>query len=460
MREVRYSTTRALACAAAFLATLALPTPASAAQPTIVTPDTPSGHALTSWLDAFNSGERERIKIYDEAHIPWLTLDDAMDMRKRTGGYELQSIGRSGKLWLTFTAREKGNSAPISGALVVKPDTDGAISLLTLNPAGPEPEVVKLSAAQRDQVIDGAARLLVEHYIFPEQGQTMAAALEAQRKRGDYAGIINGEILATRLTDDLRATSHDLHMGVHFSWDVVPPDPPDDQGPPDTPNPPGSHRDIDPKRKAQLEARNCGFEKAEHLPPNIGYLKFNEFADPDICAKTAAAAMNFVADSDALIIDLRDNHGGRSEMVTLLASHFFAERTHLNDVYRRSDNRTEESWTAASVAGKRFLDKPVYLLTSRQTFSAAEDFSYALKNLKRATVVGETTGGGAHPIGPHRINAHFYVIVPIARSISTITPTDWEGTGVEPDIKVPAADALEEALRRARAPRAAKQGGE
>ena len=160
--------------------------------------------------------------------------------------------------------------------------------------------------------------------------------------------------------------------------------------------------------------------------------------------------MNFLADSGTLIIDLRDNHGGRPEMVTLMASYLFAVPTHLNDVYQRSDNSTRESWTTANVAGKRFLDKPVYLLTSRRTFSAAEDFSYALKNLKRATVLGESTGGGAHLIGPHRINDHFFIIVPIGRSISPITKTDWEGTGVEPDIKVPAADALDEALKRAR----------
>ena len=96
----------------------------------------------------------------------------------------------------------------------------------------------------------------------------------------------------------------------------------------------------------------------------------------------------------------------------------------MNDVYQRSDNSTRESWTTANVSGKRFLDKPVYLLTSGQTFSAAEDFSYALKNLKRAKLIGETTGGGAHPIGPHRINDHYFIIVPIGRSIRQSDATD------------------------------------
>jgi retinol-binding protein 3 len=406
-----------------------------------VIPDTPAGHALGSWLDALNSGDSARIKAFDDAVAPWLTLDRATGLREHSGGYELLSIGKSEKLWITFSAREKATATPISGTLVVKSDDSGAISQLSLSPAGPEPDVVTLTAAERGQVIDGAAKLLAEFYVFPDMGQKMAAALRTQQKRGDYRDITNGVVLATRLSDDLQAISHDKHASVHFSWDVVPSDPTDK---------PDQRRDTDTKLRERLEASNCGFEKAEHLPPNIGYLKFNAFADTDICAGTAIAALNFLADSNALIIDLRDNHGGRGEMVTLIASYLFAVPTHLNDAYDRSENSTIQFWTASFVSGKRFIDKPVFLLTSRGTFSAAEDFSYALKNLKRATLIGETTGGGAHPIGPRRIDDHFTVIVPIGRSISPITKADWEGTGVEPDVKVAAADALDEALKRAR----------
>ncbi len=404
-------------------------------------PDTPAGRTLGSWLDAFNSGDSARIKAFDDAHAPWLTLDRATGLREHSGGYELVSIGKSEKLWITFSAREKATATPISGSLVVKPDDPNAISLLLLNPAGPEPNVVTLTEGERDQVINDAAKLLAEFYVFPDMGQKMAAALGTQQKRRDYREITNGEVLATRLSDDLRAISHDKHLSVHFSWDVVPPDPTDK---------PNQKRDTDTKLRKRLEASNCSFEKAEHLPPNIGYLRLNGFADTDICAGTAIAALNFLADSDALIVDLRDNHGGRPEMVTLIASYLFAVPTHLNDAYDRSEDITIQFWTAPFVSGKRFIDKPVFLLTSRQTFSAAEDFSYALKNLKRATLIGENTGGGAHPISPRRIDDHFTVIVPIARSISPITKTDWEGTGVEPDVKVAAADALDEALKRAR----------
>jgi C-terminal processing protease CtpA/Prc len=174
------------------------------------------------------------------------------------------------------------------------------------------------------------------------------------------------------------------------------------------------------------------------------------FADSEICASTAIAALNFLADSDVLILDLRDNHGGMSGMVVLIASYLFDEPIHLNDAYDRK-NAIKEFWTSPNVPGKKFIGKPVFLLTSKATFSAAEDFCYAVKNLKRATLVGERTGGGAHPVDLQRIDDHFSIVVPLARSISPITKTDWEGAGVEPDVNVPAADALTEALARARA---------
>ena len=131
-------------------------------------------------------------------------------------------------------------------------------------------------------------------------------------------------------------------------------------------------------------------------------------------------------------------------------SYLFDDPTHLDDIYERKENTIEQMWTFPYLPGKRFSGKAVYVLTSRHTFSAAEQFSFDLKGLKRATLVGETTGGGAHPTAPHRIDGHFFIRVPFGRSRNPITKADWEGTGVEPDIKVPAADALDEALQRAR----------
>ncbi|MCG3120544.1 MAG: hypothetical protein ALAOOOJD_03288 [bacterium] len=162
-----------------------------------------------------------------------------------------------------------------------------------------------------------------------------------------------------------------------------------------------------------------------------------------MASEAAATAMNFLANTDALIIDLRRNGGGQPEMVALLSSYLFDKPTHLNDIYSRFDNRTQEYWTSETVAGKRYGEsKPVYVLTSNRTFSGAEEFAYNLKNLKRATIVGETTGGGAHPVRPHRITDHFMIGVPFARAINPITKTNWEGTGVTPDIETTAEQAL------------------
>jgi C-terminal processing protease CtpA/Prc len=136
-------------------------------------------------------------------------------------------------------------------------------------------------------------------------------------------------------------------------------------------------------------------------------------------------------------------------MVALIYTYLFAEPTHLNDLWQRKDNTTQQYWTLPYVPGKRLDGKPVYVLTSKQTFSGAEEFCYNLKNLKRATLVGETTGGGAHPVSGHRIDEHFIIGVPFARAINPISKTNWEGTGVEPDVKVSAAEALTTAERMA-----------
>jgi hypothetical protein len=175
-------------------------------------PDTLAGHALDTWLEAFNSGDSARIKSFDDTQAPWLTLDRAMELRAHSGGYAVLGIDKSEKLWITFSAREKATATPISGTLVVKPDDPDAISLLLLNPTGPEPNVVTLTAAERDQMIEDAAKRLAEFYLSPKLAQTMAAALRTQQQRRDYRDISNGDVLAARLTDDLRAISHDKHV--------------------------------------------------------------------------------------------------------------------------------------------------------------------------------------------------------------------------------------------------------
>ncbi|MFZ0590456.1 MAG: S41 family peptidase [Bryobacteraceae bacterium] len=245
---------------------------------------------------------------------------------------------------------------------------------------------------------------------------------------GDYKNETDGADFAALLTKHLQDVSHDRHLRVVYSAAEVPP-----LGPPE----------ADPNFRSMLERDNCAFRKVEVLPHNIGYVRFNGFGPVSLCRDTAAAAMQFLAHVDALIFDLRENQGGDPHMVAFMASYLFDRRTHLNDIYTQRDKSTEEFWTAEDVAGPKFAKKPVYVLISATTFSGAEEFTYDLKNLKRAVIVGATTGGGAHLVMLHRIDAHFTIGVPFARPINPITKTDWERTGVAPDVKVKSPDALE-----------------
>jgi len=193
-----------------------------------------------------------------------------------------------------------------------------------------------------------------------------------------------------------------------------------------------------------VERENCTFKKVEILPHNIGYLKLTAFPDPSICRATATAAMASLNHADAIIFDLRDNRGGYSSMVSLLAAYLF---DHPEYMYDPRVTPTSESWTLWPVAGNKLADKPAFVLTSASTISAAEQFCYDLKMLKRVTLVGETTRGSAHAGVFHRIDDHFGMGIPVVLAVNPFSSSDWEGTGVEPDVKVKAAQALETAQK-------------
>ena len=288
-----------------------------------------------------------------------------------------------------------------------------------------------LDAAQKQAVIEGAIKKLHENYVFPEVAQQMETALRERMKRNDYDSITSATTFARTLTEHLQAVSKDKHLRVFFTGGGAP----------------AFGNRLNPEQhRVQASRRNYGFEKVERLSGNIGYLDFRGFENPELASETAAAAMTFLANTDALIIDLRQNGGGDPAMVAFISSYLFDKKTHLNDLYLRRENRTEEFWTKETIPGKKFGgEKPVFVLTAKYTFSGAEEFSYNLKNLKRATIIGEVTGGGAHPVAPQKINEDFTIGVPFARAINPITKTNWEGTGVKPDVEVPAAQALKTA---------------
>jgi C-terminal processing protease CtpA/Prc len=192
-----------------------------------------------------------------------------------------------------------------------------------------------------------------------------------------------------------------------------------------------------------MQRVNCAFERVQILPHNIGYLKLNAFPDTSVCRATATAAMAKLNDADAVVFDLRDNRGGFPSMVSLIAAYLF---DHPEYLYCPLENTTAESWTRSPVPGNKLANKPVYVLTSRRTISAAEEFTYNVKMLKRATLVGETTAGGAHAANLHSIGDNFYVATVEVRAINPYAKGDWNNTGVEPDFKVGAPDALKAAL--------------
>ena len=202
---------------------------------------------------------------------------------------------------------------------------------------------------------------------------------------------------------------------------------------------------------AESRRDNHCFHKVEHLAGNIGYLKLDCFAPAEVGGATAVAAMSFLSGSDALIFDLRDNGGGSPSMIQLLTSYLVAEEpVHLNSFYVRKGDKTEQFWTHAWVPGTRLPAVPVFVLTSGRTFSAAEEFTYNLKNMKRATIVGENTGGGAHPVNFHQVEGYpVGMSLPFGRAVNPITGTNWEGTGIAPDVAVPVAEALTAAHTRA-----------
>ena len=307
--------------------------------------------------------------------------------------------------------------------------------LLTLNAAAQEGMP---PAPDAEAIVENISEALNEVYVFPEVAEAMHALMQQRLAEGAYQGL-DLPTLTRQLTDDLQSVSQDRHLHVD-------PIAREDMGPGEV---------ID---RAAREARfldnarrtNYGFRQLEILQGNVGYLDLRSFYDAGIGGATAVAAMNFLASADAIIIDLRQNGGGSPSMIQLISSYFFEQRQHLNSFYVRRTDSTRQFYTQEHVQGPKLTDTPIWILTSGRTFSAAEEFTYNLKNMERARVVGETTGGGAHPVDNVDFPEHgVRMSLPFGRAINPITGTNWEGTGVEPHTSVPAQDALEVAHREA-----------
>jgi C-terminal processing protease CtpA/Prc len=305
----------------------------------------------------------------------------------------------------------------------------------------PGSEEAKVDAAWKAEVIDSVLETLDKNYVFPDVAEKMSKHIRKQQKNKAYKDLDDAFEFSQKLTEDLREICQDKHLGVRFmpgmtEADVMPDSLMSDE----------MKKQQEEEYLQELKFKNFGFHKLERLEGNIGYLDLRGFIGAEYGGPTAVAAMNFLANSEAVIIDLRQNGGGHPSMIQLMSSYFFDEPTHLNNFYYRPADSIQQFWTQAHVQGQRMTDVDLYVLTSGRTFSGAEEFTYNMKNLERATIIGETTGGGAHPVdGFGFFNLKTSMSVPIGRAVNPITGTNWEGTGIAPHIDVPQEDALERA---------------
>ncbi|NVJ98479.1 MAG: S41 family peptidase [Alphaproteobacteria bacterium] len=316
-----------------------------------------------------------------------------------------------------------------------------AVTGLALTPKAAAQENAPLvNKEETANVIEAVGDLLQNNYIFPEVADQIADLLSQKYQAGSYGDISSPHALAQQLTKDLQSISHDLHLRVFFDPKRVASIRAQAAAEPDP------QVAIDEFRQEQ--SRNFGFKSVEILSGNIGYIDLRHFSSTGAAGSTLAATMKYVENTDALIFDLRNNGGGSPNMVQHMISYLLDEEPMLlSSIFKRPERITKQYWNLPHVSGTRMPEKKVYVLTSGSTFSAAEDFSYTLKHLKRATIVGETTGGGAHPGGRQVATDRFLVWLPTARTINPVTQTNWEGTGVIPHVETSAEDAFTKAYR-------------
>jgi hypothetical protein len=285
----------------------------------------------------------------------------------------------------------------------------------------------------RSAVIDTVSAKLQELYVYPEVAAEMVALIQARHAKGGYDEFQSLKLLLDELNRDLMSVFPDGHLSV----DLI--------------SFPGQGRSSDEDwwdtHRDNARFNNFGFHRIERLPGNVGYLELTGFDYPELAGETLVAAMHYLAYTDAMIIDLRQNPGGRGELVQVLLSYFFADHRVQYLIEQDGVRKiTRQWWTLPYVSGPRRPDVPLFVLTGANTGSAAEEFAFAVKNLGRATLVGETTAGAAHKTHRHAYpDLGIEIFMPDGRSYDPLTGEDWEGTGVEPDVEIEAGRALQAA---------------
>ncbi len=413
------------------------PPPAAALAQPAALPDSQAGRCVAAFLDLIRDPEPPRVEAFESRYRSPKRLGEIPMVERIRRVREVRD--RVGQL----TLLEVTAVAPDAIGIVVTSDRGDAIEMEFLFDsaqggkldgirismgagAGVRPE--SLTDGGRSELVEAVAGAVSDHYVYPELGRKMAEAVRANLESGAYDGIGDDAAMCRRLTADLRAVSSDRHLGVR-------------------PEPREADRKDGPGVD-EIAGDNFGFRKVEILPGNVGYVRLDALVGSDDAYATAAAALAFVVHCDALIFDLRQNGGGDPESIRFISSYLFDGPTHLNDMVDRSGNVVEEFWTLETVPGRRFApDLPVFVLTSSYTFSGAEEFCYNLQNLNRAAVVGERTGGGAHPVRGVRVSDRVVVGVPYMRACNPVSRTNWEGVGIQPDVVTSADEALDRAMQ-------------
>ena len=316
--------------------------------------------------------------------------------------------------------------------------------LLLLSLASHAAPEAPLTLQQRSRAIEDIAREFERIYFLPEVGERVADDLRTRLRRGEYDRITSSRKLAEVLSRHIDAICKDSHTEVaYFEEDQLADMPSVD---------PALAKQRAEQRHARMVAANFGFALPQRLDGNIALIRFDGFERAEDAAAFIRQLMSDTADASAIVFDLRTNTGGASDLIPVLASYLFDEQpVHLFDQSNRHLGTYEENWTDPQTAGKRFGSrKPVYILTSKDTFSAAENFAYTLQQLGRARVVGERTAGGAHGAFGRPVTSHLEPMIATKRTIHAVTKGDWSG-GVVPDIPVRAGAALDAALAAARA---------
>lgn len=296
----------------------------------------------------------------------------------------------------------------------------------------------QLNAREKRELIEKIGVLIKEHYVFPDLGARYGREILSLSQSGKFADVSNPKEFGEKVTQALQELTKDKHFLFRL---VEKSDLGEDEE--------GSlHHPVRYFRLGEKE--HLGIFRLDWIDGEIGYLDYRRFYYQSEAKKMLLGAVNFLSPANAIIIDLRENRGGGGNLIPWMCSYFLPHPTQLTGTYYRNDDVTEEWWTMEDIEGKRLLDVPLFLLIGKNTFSAAEYLAYDLKVRKRATLVGEPTGGGAHSVDLYPVGERFEIYIPTARAVNPVTGTNWEGTGVFPDVQVPSEKALETAVELAK----------